>query len=229
MCDPRSRSHYSRPRRTLSALALIPYSPLTVFKTLDSSSLNGIFDYKILGPSGPHRRRRTLEYLHLQNITLPFLMASTSSNDFAYRQAQLHLGTSLPTSAHMHDTLRKYTSLWRPTLFTVHAGIASSRLAAGACLPKPLHCYTRSVASTSGRNHSRNANGNCCVRVRRQADTALARPKFSLFKRSSELILHKLQEIRTAGGSEPPPAVCPVYRRGEPDLRSRPSSAPRER
>ncbi|CAM9417093.1 unnamed protein product, partial [Ectocarpus sp. 12 AP-2014] len=60
------------------------------------------------------------------------------------------------------------------------------------------------------------------------ADTALARPKFSLFKRSSELILHKLQEIRAAGGSEPPPAVCPVYRRGESDLRSGPSSAPRE-
>ncbi|CAM9341794.1 unnamed protein product [Pylaiella littoralis] len=59
-------------------------------------------------------------------------------------------------------------------------------------------------------------------------DTALARPKFSLFKPSSELILDKLNEIRAAGGREPPPAVCPVSRRGEPGSRSDPSSDPRE-
>ena len=48
-----------------------------------------------------------------------------------------------------------------------------------------------------------------------QPDTALARPKFSLFKPSSELILNKLLEMRAAGRSEPPPAVCEVYRRSE--------------
>lgn len=48
-----------------------------------------------------------------------------------------------------------------------------------------------------------------------QPDTALARPKFSLFKPSSELILKKIVDIRAAGESEPPPAFCAVYRRGE--------------
>ena len=48
-----------------------------------------------------------------------------------------------------------------------------------------------------------------------QTDTALARPKFSLFKPSSELILNKLRQMRAAGRSEPPPAVCEVYRRSE--------------
>ncbi|CAM9212885.1 unnamed protein product, partial [Laminaria digitata] len=38
---------------------------------------------------------------------------------------------------------------------------------------------------------------------------------FSLFKPSSELILNKLMEMRAAGRSEPPPAVCEVYRRSE--------------
>lgn len=48
-----------------------------------------------------------------------------------------------------------------------------------------------------------------------QPDTALARPKFSLFKPSSELILKKIVDMRANGGSEPPPAICAVYRRGE--------------
>ncbi|CAM9477883.1 unnamed protein product [Scytosiphon promiscuus] len=59
-------------------------------------------------------------------------------------------------------------------------------------------------------------------------DTALARPKFSLFKRSSELILKKLLDIRAARGSEPPPAICPVHRRGEPELWSDTPAPPRE-
>lgn len=48
-----------------------------------------------------------------------------------------------------------------------------------------------------------------------QPDTALARPKFSLFKPSSELVLNKLREMRAVGRSDPPPAVCEVYRRSE--------------
>lgn len=49
----------------------------------------------------------------------------------------------------------------------------------------------------------------------RQPDTALARPKFSLFKPSSELILKKLMDMKVLGANEPPSAVCDVYRRGE--------------
>lgn len=48
-----------------------------------------------------------------------------------------------------------------------------------------------------------------------QPDTAIGRPKFSLFKASSKLILDKLTEMRDDGPGEPPFASCIVYRRGE--------------